>query len=201
MNKKTLIFLHIFDMIDICSHGREEKRYQLMKLRKMLGENDWEECREMMSIIETQSKETLALWGLSYVKENYMPILRKIKNNTKMEELIEICERTIRENKDWKEVKGLLKEKRQMASTIKNPIAQAAVKAISVACAIFQTPTNALGFIYYGAATKAYDGLGIDKTVQEYEIAAKEEWKKALKSLRDIAIENEKNPVKVKWNC
>lgn len=172
-----------------------------MKLRKMLGENDWEECREMMRVIETQSKETLALWGLSYVKENYMPILRKIENNTKMEELIELCESTIRENKDWKEVKGLLKEGRQMASAIKNPIAQAAAKAISVACAIFQTPTNALGFIYYGAAAKAYDCLGTDKTEQEYEIVAKEEWKKVLESLKNIMIENEENSVKVKWSC
>ena len=115
-----------------------------MKLRKMLGEIDWEECQEMMSVIETQSKETLALWGIEYVKENYVTIYKKHYQNSEkiIEEVIDVCEKTIKEKTDWKTVKPLLKDTRQHSSTIKDPIAQAAARAISTACAIYQTPTN-----------------------------------------------------------
>lgn len=174
-----------------------------MKLRKMLGEIDLEECKEMMSVIETQSKETLALWGIEYVKENYVTIYKKHHQNSEkiIEEVIDVCEKTIKEKTDWKVVKPLLKDARQYSATLKDPIAQAAARAISTACAIYQTPTNALGFIYYGAAAVAYDELGIDKVQEDYDKVAKKEWQKALSSLKQHAKENETNPVKVKWNC
>ena len=94
-----------------------------------------------------------------------------------------------------------MKDTRQHSSTIKDPIAQAAARAISTACAIYQTPTNALGFIYYGAAAVAYDEFDLDKAQTEYDKAAKKEWQKALSSLKQHAKQNETNPVKVKWNC
>ena len=46
-----------------------------MKLRKMLGDPLGAEAKELMNIIETQSKTTLAQWSISYVEENYLPIL------------------------------------------------------------------------------------------------------------------------------
>ncbi len=54
---------------------------------------------------------------------------------------------------------------------------------------------------FYGAAAIAYDRVGIAETAEVYNRIAAEECAKMEAALRAIAVENESNPAKIKWNC
>lgn len=175
----------------------------MAKLRKMLGNVNSQECLAMMSLIEKQSKFTLALWAVSYCKKNYLPIYEsRTKEDLRLRKMIEECENQIDGKMKLSELKPLLKEATQLArDTTTDPIAQAAARAIATACSTITTPTSALGFIFYGAATIAYERVGLEETADVYEQIATDEFKKTYESLQVVAIENEPNPVKIKWNC
>ena len=82
-----------------------------------------------------------------------------------------------------------------------DPISEAAARAVAVACASVRTPTNTLGFLFYGAAAAAYDQLGLAQKQDSYDQAATQELAMALQSLQERAVEHEENPVKIDWNC
>ncbi len=126
---------------------------------KMLGDINSKECQDLMRLIETQSKETLANWD-DYAYEKYFPIYN-INDNT--DELIKICKEAINDkNRLHQEAKSAIKQMRQNAKELTNePVNLAAIKAISTACATIQTPSNAFGFLLYGSAAIAYFKLGL----------------------------------------
>lgn len=175
----------------------------MAKLRKMLGKIDSEECIALMRLIETQSKETLMKWTVDYAKEEYLPIYRKrCGEDVSLQEAVAACERYIKGEETLKEVKPVLKEAVQTARDAKeDSIVQAAARAVSTACFVIQTPTNALGFLFYGAAAKAYDHAGLEEKMEVYDQLAEEELKHAYDSLKISAVEDEPNPVKINWNC
>lgn len=100
-----------------------------------------------------------------------------------------------------KELKPLLKEASNAARAETDPIAQAAARALSVACAVIQTPTNALGFSFYSTAASAYHQAGLTETAQTYDRLADAEFENILASLQAAAVLDEPNPVKIDWNC
>lgn len=174
----------------------------MAKLRKMLGDITSRECRELMAVIETQSKHTLGTWAVSYAKEQYLPIYAKGETkNSRLEETVAACERFLAGEGKLAEVKPLLKEARELCAKIKDPTEQAAARAVATACAAIQTPTNTFGFLLYGAAASAYDQAGLEETGEVYDALAAKELQKALDSLQQAAVKDEPNPVKIKWNC
>lgn len=173
-----------------------------MKLRKMLGDIHSESYKELMKIMETQSKQTLAQWAIHYSRENYYPIFLKYQSiSIQLEKCLIDCLSVSKGNLNDKEIKDKLKEARKYFKDIHHPIEEAALRAIITACGTIQTPTNALGFLFYGCATKAYDVAEIENNQAVYDELAEKELQNALKSLRIVAIDNEENPVKIKWNC
>jgi hypothetical protein len=82
-----------------------------------------------------------------------------------------------------------------------NPAAQAAARACGQASACFHTPTHSLGLAFYGSAAIAYDRYGIDESAEFYDNIAAEETAKMEAALQAVAVENEPNPAKLKWNC
>jgi hypothetical protein len=82
-----------------------------------------------------------------------------------------------------------------------NPTAQAAARAVATACAAIQTPTNALGFLFYGAAASAYSAVGLAQNPEIYDRMALDEFQKAFQSLQQVSLPDEPNPAKMKWNC
>lgn len=171
-----------------------------MKLRKMLGDPLGAEAKELMSIIETQSKTTLAQWSISYVEENYLPILGDDASSELLDG-INAVKKHINKEITLKDLKVYAKEARLSTDKVEDPKKLAAAKAITTACAVTQTPTNSLGFIFYGCAAYAYSKVGYEESKEVYDELAIEEMKRALKSLKSVAVENEEKPVKVKWNC
>lgn len=172
-------------------------------MRKMLGDINSQECIALMQLIETQSKDTLAAWAVNYVKENYLEIYEaECPEDFIMRDTITSCEDYLLGSKKLDEVKLVLKAAVQVARDIAdNPVAQAAARAISTACATIQTPTNSLGFVFYGAATVAYSKEGLTQPAEIYDVVATQELKKAFASLQQVAVTDEKNPEKIKWGC
>lgn len=174
----------------------------MAKSRKMLGDIYSEECMALMQLIETQSLATLSRWSVSYAKEHYLPIYNKIySTRSEMEELIQLCERHFAGEIKISEVKTALRDSRKIASETTDAVGQAAARAITSACAAIQTPTNAFGFLLYGAAAAAYVETGLDETPEVYDRLATMELKRALSALREVSVAEEPNPAKIKWNC
>ncbi len=176
----------------------------MKKLKKMLGDYDDDHIIELMNLIETQSKETIAKWCLDYAESKILPIYQKYyptDNRPKM---------ALDASRDWfnglkklPEVKNIiLNECHQAAREAEDyPAAQAAARALGQAAACFHTPTHSLGIAFYGGAAIAYDQLGIEASLEEYETLAREEVIQMTEELKKIAVENEPNKVKINWHC
>ena len=176
----------------------------MAKLRKMLGKADSPYIVSLVRLIETQSKQTLADWCLSYTENYILPIFEKqcpgdlrprsalaaardwlagkIKFNTVKQIILNECHAAARE------LDG-------------NPIAQAAARTCGQAAAVIHTPTHSLGMVFYGSAAIAYDRVGLEQTPEVYDSIAAEECAKMETALRKIARPNEPNPAKINWNC
>lgn len=175
----------------------------MAKLRKMLGDIKSVECINLMNLIETQSHETLSKWAINYAEKNYLSIfLEEMPQDNSLKNAIAACKEYLGGEKALKDVKPHLKTAAETARNISdNPIAQAAARAVSTACAVVQTPTNSLGFLFYGAAAYAYNKLELSETNENYDKAAKEELQKAFYELKKVSVQDEPNPAKINWNC
>ena len=175
----------------------------MAKLRKMLGDVKQPEIVHLMRMIETQSAETLAKWAVSCAKERYWPVYeRNVPGDERPRAAIEAAREYLEGLRKAGEMKGVLAEASQAAKDAGGkPVAQAAARAISTACATFRTPTNALGFVFYGAAAVAYEKAGTDQPQEVYDALATEEFNALIESLERVMVANEKKPAKINWNC
>lgn len=173
------------------------------KLRKMLGEIDSQECIDLMRLLETQSATTLAKWAVSYAKETYLPIYQTngAAEDSCLDGVIANCEKYLASEMKLAELKPSLKEAREFAAKVQGEVAQAAARAVSTACATIQTPTNALGYLFYGAAAVAYNEAGLEESAEVYDVLASKELRKAWEVLKTVAVKKEPNPAKINWNC
>lgn len=171
----------------------------MAKLRKTLGDIRSQTCRQLMDIIQTQSLRTLAVWAIGYAKEKYLPLC--LEDCPELGRIISDCAACAEKGLPAVTVKQQLRAATAQARACTDPAVQAAARAVAVACAVLQTPTNALGFLFYGAAAVAYSEGGLCRSQQEYEEMADRELKSACASLCACAVRDEKNPVKINWNC
>lgn len=174
----------------------------MAKLRKMLGRIDAPETVALMRLIETQSKTTLAAWAIGCARERYLPIFESINNaDIQPRAALDACALYLDGGIKLAEAKQAIKPAVQTARDEQDHTAQAAARAISTACAAITTPTNALGFLFYGAAAFAYSEAGLECDAQEYDVLATQELERALTSLQAVAVADEPNPAKIKWGC
>lgn len=175
----------------------------MAKLRKMLGRADDPQIVTLMHLIETQSKPTLAAWAAACVQERYLPVYeRAYPNDRRMRELIEAIGDHLHGALKLPQLKILLRQARAIPQEAEgDPAAQAAARAVVTACGVIQTPTNALGFVFYGAAAAAYDALGLSAAASEYDTFAAAEFEALAASLRAAAVPDEVRPAKINWNC
>ena len=165
----------------------------MAKLRKMLGDPTGPRAKALMALIDTQSASTLGRWAAAYAEERYLPILSRRRSGQPVDDRFATA---IKQAIACADGNATLKDTKPALRA-----AQAAARAISTACGVIQTPTNALGFAFYGAAAAAYDEAGLSADSAEYERLADMEFDRIIASLRHAAVENEPHPVKVRWNC
>ena len=61
--------------------------------------------------------------------------------------------------------------------------------------------THSLGLFFYAAAAVAYGRVGFDASDEVYAGIAEEVCLDYMAALRTVAVKNEPNPAKLKWNC
>lgn len=174
------------------------------KLRKMLGEVDSPYIISLMRLIETQSKATIAGWCLDYARAHVLAIFEKqCPDDDGPRKAINASRDWFESRKKLPEVKSIILNECHAAAREldDHPAAQAAARACGQAAACFHTPTHSLGLAFYGTAAIAYDRAGLKESAQVYDAIAAEECAKMEAALRAVAVENEPNPAKIKWNC
>lgn len=173
-----------------------------MALRKMLGSADHPTVVQLMRLIETQSKPTLTRFAAAYVAAHYLPILSRLQPE---EARLRAAVEAVRAHLDGAPltvVKAAVKDARAAAQgRAADPVSQAAARAVATACAVAVTPTNALGFAFYGAAAFAYHRAGLTASPEVYDALADEELSRILTALQAASVPDEPHPVKVDWGC
>lgn len=177
----------------------------MAKLRKMLGKLTDPEVIALMRQIETQSAATLAKFAAEAVETDCLPIVKSHAEDAaaQMAEVILLAKSSAQSGRRTpdKALKLAVTEARKRAATEKDETAQAAMRAIATACAVMNTPTNALGFAFYAAAAHAYETAGPAESAEVYDALARKKIGELLKRLDQMSVPNETNPAKIDWGC
>lgn len=170
----------------------------MAKLRKTLGSPTEPAVVALMEGMEGKSKEALTTWAMAYVTEKYLPLVAEVPLFSELLEKTKDCMTGNLPLKDWK---ALFAEARKASAAEKEPVREAAARAIVTACGTWQTPTNALGFCFYGAAAMAYHQAGTAETKETYDMLATKELEQILASLMQVKTAPNEQAAKLQWNC
>lgn len=170
----------------------------MAKPRKTLGSPTEPAVVALMESMEGKSKEALTTWAMAYVTEKYLPLVAETPLFAELLEKTKDCMTGNLPLKDWK---ALLAEARKASAAEKEPVREAAARAIVTACGTWQTPTNALGFCFYGAAAMAYHQAGTAETKETYDMLATKELEQILASLKQVKTALDEQAAKLQWNC
>ena len=170
----------------------------MAKLRKTLGSPTEPAVVALMGGMEGKSKDALTTWAMAYVTEKYLPLVAEVPLFSELLEKTKDCMTGNLPLKDWK---ALLAEARKASAAEKEPVREAAARAIVTACGTWQTPTNALGFCFYGAAAMAYHQAGTAETKETYDMLATKELEQILASLKQVKTAPDEQAAKLQWNC
>jgi hypothetical protein len=174
------------------------------KLRKMLGDVNAPSAVALRNLIDTQSKETIRNWCLDYAERNILPLFEKhCPGDDRPRNAVNAARDYIDGKVKFPVVKNVILNDCHAAAREldANPAAQAAARAVGQGSAVVHTLTHSLGLYFYAAAAVAYDRAGLDASEKAYAEIAEEVCIDYTNALRAIAVENEKNPAKLKWNC
>lgn len=174
------------------------------KLRKMLGDVNAPSVVALRELIDTQSKDTIRNWCLGYAEEKMLPIFEKhCPSDERPRNAINAARVYMDGKVKFPIVKNIILNECHAAAREldANPIAQAAARAVGQGSSVVHTLTHSLGLYFYAAAAVAYDRVGLDASESDYAAVAEEVCLDYTDALRAIAIEDEPNPAKLKWNC
>jgi hypothetical protein len=176
----------------------------MAKLRKTFGDVNAPSTVALMRLIEIQSKTTIANWTLDYVERTMLPLfLKHCPSDERPAHAIAAAREWLDGKVKLPYVKNIILNECHAAAREldNNPVAQAAARAIGQSCGSIHAAPHALGLYFYAAAAIGYDRLGFDAKQTEYEAVAEEVCADYTAALRAVAVENEPNPAKCKWNC
>ena len=174
------------------------------KLRKMLGDVNAPSTIALMGLIGTQSKDTIRKWCLGYAENKLLPVFEKhCPGEDRPRNAVNAAHGYLAGKVKFPDVKNIILNECHAAAREldANPIAQAAARAVGQGTAVVHTLTHSLGLFFYAAAAVAYDRAGLDATAEVYAGIAEEVCLDYTDALRAVAVENEPDPAKIKWNC
>lgn len=169
--------------------------------RKMLPDYDAPYIRALMRLIETQDKVTIANWCVSYAEVHLLPVWEKVFPEDGRPKV------ALQAARDWLAgkiklpvaKKFILDAHAAAREAEAHPAARASARAIGQAASTIHSARHSLGLPLYGALAIAYDRLGVNAPWDELLRVVSEECWKMHAALQEVAVENEPNPVKVKW--
>ena len=174
------------------------------KLRKLLGDVNAPSVVALRELIDTQSKETIREWCLTYAEEKLLPVFEKhCPNDERPRNAVNAARDYLDGNVKFPVVKNIILNECHAAAREldSNPIAQAAARGVGQGSAVVHTLTHSLGLYFYASAAVAYDRIGLEATDEEYAAIAEEVCLDYTDALCKIAVKDEPNPAKLKWNC
>jgi len=174
------------------------------KLRKMLGDVNAPSVVALRELIDTQSKDTIHKWCLGYAVDRILPVFEKhCSGDERPRNAVTAAQDFLDGKVKFTVVKNIILNECHAAARElgANPTAQAAARAVGQGSAVVHTLTHSLGLYFYAAAAVAYDRMGTDSSEDEYAAIAEEVCLDYMAALQSIAVENEPNPAKLKWNC
>ena len=174
------------------------------KLRKMLGDVNAPSCVALRELIDTQSKDTIQKWCLGYATKKMLPIFEKhYPGDERPRNAVNAARDYLDGKVKFPVVKNLILNECHAAARDldDNPVAQAAARAVGQGSAVVHTLTHSLGMFFYAAAAVAYDRVGFGASEEVYSMIAEEVCLSYTDALHAVAVKNEPNPAKLKWNC
>ena len=174
------------------------------KLRKTFGDVNAPSVVELRGLIDTQSKETIRKWCLDYAVEKMLPIFEKhCPGDGRPRNAVNAARGYLGGNVKFAAVKDIILNECHAAARELDacPVAQAAARAIGQGSAVVHTLTHSLGLYFYAAAAVAYDRIGLYAADEEYAAVAEEVCLDYTAALQAVAVEEEPNPAKLKWDC
>lgn len=173
------------------------------KYRKMLSNWNAPYILDLVKLIETQSKMTLAHWAVDYSLSVLLPIWKTYDpEDLRPENALQAARRWLSGEIKLPEAKASILECHTAAREAgTNPSAQAAARAIGQSASTIHSAQHCIGLPLYGALSVAYDILGTSASWTELEACAAAECVRMLVALQAVSIENEPNPAKIDWKC
>jgi len=174
------------------------------KLRKTLGDVNAPSAVALRNLIDTQSAGTIRKWCLDYAEEKILPIFeRRRPGDGRPRSAVNAARNYLNGKIKFTEVKNIILNECHAAAREldADPVAQAAARAVGQGTAVVHTLTHSLGLFFYAAAAVAYERAGFDAPGEKYSEIAEEVCIDYTNALKAVAVENEPNPAKIKWNC
>jgi hypothetical protein len=174
------------------------------KLRKMLGNADDTLVGELMKLIDSQSKVTVARWCADFAADVVLPIYEKhIPGDDRPRRMLQAAQDCAEGKIKFADVKNIrVLEWTKPPELWDDPVAMAAARTIiDTACMVWQTPTHSLGCLWYAGAAVAYDKLGLNASDEEYDAVSNEVLVDYFNRLKAVSAENEPKPLNCKWEC
>jgi len=174
------------------------------KLRKLLGDVNSPSCVALRELIDTQSKDTIRKWCLGYATDKMLPIFEKhCPGDNRPRSAVDAAYDYLDGKVKFPVVKNIILNECHAAAREldNNPTAQAAARAVGQGSSVVHALTHSLGLFFYAAAAVAYDRAGLDASDDVYAEIAEGVCLDYTAALKAVAVENEPNPAKLKWNC
>jgi len=174
------------------------------KLRKTLGDVNSPSAIALRELIDTQSKDTIRKWCLDYAESRMLPLFEKYcPGDSRPRNAVNAAREYLDGKVKFPVVKNIILNECHAAAREldDNPTAQAAARSVGQGSAVVHTLTHSLGLYFYAAAAIAYDCIGLNAVDGEYAAIAEEVCLDYTQALRAVAVDNEPNPAKLKWNC
>ena len=174
------------------------------KLRKTLGDVNAPSCIALRELIDAQSKDTIRKWCLDYATDKMLPIFEKhCPGDSRPRNAVNAARDYLDGKVKFPMVKTIILNECHAAAREldANPTAQAAARAVGQGSAVVHTLTHSLGLFFYAAAAVAYDSVGLGASDEVYAEISEEVCFDYMDALKSIAVENELNPARLKWNC
>lgn len=172
--------------------------------RKMLNDMNAPYLQSLMGLIETQSKTTLANWCIDYAQKHILPIyVKAYPGDNRPQSALTAASDWLAGKVKLPYVKNIILNECHAAAREAegSPAAQAAARTCGQAAASVHSPRHSIGIALYGALAVAYDKLGADAKWDVLLQTAAAECGEMEAALRAVAVENEPNPAKIKWEC
>lgn len=172
-----------------------------MAARKMLGKRDSPWILSLMRVAETQSKETLVNWALDYTEQQILPIYTAAVpgDDRPLEALYAAREWLLGKQKLPEVKKRILASHAAAREAGADPAAQAAARTAGQVASAIHMPAHVLGLAFYGTAALAYHKVGPGKSADVYEEIARRECAWMEEALLAVAVQDEPNPARIKW--